>query len=430
MRLLFVDDEKQLSDIVLAELPRQWVKHAAYTLADARRILEQNIIDVVILDLRLPDGDGLDLLPELKLRKDVPEVFVLTGHGSVPEAVTAMRHGVIDFLTKPVSIDRLEAVVRAGGLRRGVGLVPTEPESESVTQSLPPGLRMLGMQSLQITRTNIPILILGEAGSGKEHFARFVHHSSERGKGPLAVFNAGTCPPASQKTELFGFGPSPDLTQPGVVHAAQNGTLLLKNVSALDMSAQNGLMRMLSTGQFPIAMTANQKADMRIVALADGNLQSRIESQAFREDLYFRLSGFAITIPPLRSRIKDVIFIAQKYISKELAGPAIQALTEYDWPGNVSELQFVVQQAERFAAEVNSIRKHHVESALGMSDYASKSTISGPITLEEMELAHIRRVLKMAGGNQTRAAKLLGIDPKTLYRKLKHFLPGNHEALE
>lgn len=419
MRLLFIDDEKQLSDIVLAELPREWAKHAAYTLADARRILEHNIIDVIVLDLRLPDGDGLSLLPEILHQPDAPEVFVLTGHGSVSEAIQAMRFGVFDFINKPVTIDVLESVIRAGGMRKGIGEITAETVSPAAMDSLAPGLRFLGMQSLQISKTNIPILILGERGSGKANFTRFIHQQSGRQKGPWVDFDCAALPIEAQEAALFG-ALGADAPR-GQIGAAQQGTLVLRNISALGAGAQGRLLRWLDSGE---------QIDFRLIALTDMQLQAQIESRAFREDLFFRLSGFSITIPPLRRRPGDVLFLARQYATREISDAAAQALDEYTWPGNVTELQSVVEKACVFAEDVNVIRKHHIESAIGLSEFSIPNIDTAPLTLDAIEAAHIRKVLKLAEGNQTRAAKLLGIDPKTLYRKLKQYQMLANEPVE
>lgn len=409
MRLLFIDDEKQLSDLLLAELPREWVKYAAYNLADARRILDTNIVDVVVLDLRLPDGDGLSILEEIRSKPDAPEVFVLTGHGSVNEAVQAMRLGVFDFLTKPISVDTLESVVLAGGLRRGVG-ADMRKQPAIIAETLPPGLRALGMQAMYIAGTELPMLICGEFGSGKKRFAEFIHKVSRRAAGPVVHVHCSSLLGAQAEHDLFGSSASP-----GAFRAANHGTLVLEEISSLPPSAQARLLAVMDGREAPFG----EKLDVRVIALTSAILQSRVESQAFHEGLFFRLSGFTLTIPPLRSRPDDIADLAKQHIVKEIAPPALDMLRAYEWPGNVDELMFVLKQAERFAAEVPVIRKHHVESAIALSDFSSRMPLQGPLTLDEMELAHIRRILRIAGGNQTRAAKLLGIDPKTLYRKLK-----------
>jgi DNA-binding NtrC family response regulator len=348
-------------------------------------------------------------LEEIKSKPDAPEVFVLTGHGSVPEAVQAMRLGVFDFITKPVSVDTLESVILAGGLRRGVGA--DSPEQPSiVTEFLPPGLRSLGMQALQIAKTNLPMLISGEYGVGKKRFAQFIHKFSNRSGGPFVHFQAGAHPGKQVESELFGSG-----FTTGAYQAAQQGTLVIEDIASLPFSTQERLLAWMDGRE----SAAGEPLNVRLIALTQSGLENRVESKSFHESLFFRLSGFTITIPPLRRRIGDIEELVRTHLAKEIAGPALEALAGYEWPGNVEELFYVLQQAERFASEVAVIRKHHLDSALALSDFSGKMPLEGPLTLEEMELSHIRRVLRLAGGNQTRAAKLLGIDPKTLYRKLK-----------
>lgn len=408
MRLLFVDDEVRLVNLTLAELPREWTKFAACNLAEARRILHTNIIDVVILDLRLPDGDGLTLLDEIKQRPDPPEVFVLTGHGSVQEAVAAMRYGVYDFITKPISLDKLESVVRSGGLRRGVGTFQEMPAA-FIDDFLPPGMRAVGTQTVLVARTDLPILIMGEPGVGKARFAEFIHRVSRRGNGPFVLFDCADVPTVGVEAALFG---SPG--RPAAVSAAEGGTLVLKNVEALAGGAQERLLELID-GRDSFGVTL----DARVVATAGGALQYRIDSRLFHEGLFFKLAGFSVVLPPLRSRPGDIGYSARRQLAKEFTPSALEVLEAYDWPGNMAELTAVVQQAEGVALEAPAIQKRHIESVLALTKRAAAPDHFGPLSLEEAELAHIRRIMRLAGGNQSKAAKLLGIDPKTLYRKLK-----------
>lgn len=410
MRMMFVDDERRLVDLVLAELPRDWVKHAAYSLADAERIAETNILDVVVLDLRLPDGDGLDFLAQIKNRPEAPEVFVLTGHGSVPEAVHAMRLGVFDFVTKPVSIDTLESIIRAGGLRRGIGA--GNATSPRVADLLPPGLHSLGMQCVEIAKTDLPILICGEPGIGKERFAQFIHDASPRSRGPFIVFDCASAPSGIIEAKLFGSSQQADQ---GRLGAAAHGTLVLKHMDLLSTAAQARLIHATMGSQAPDSRSAT-----RLIGLTDSVLQLKVSSGEFSEDLFFLMSSFALTIPPLRRRADDVMHLARQHLVKAFAAAAEDALRTHVWPGNVTELLAVLRLTEKIAESSQTIRKQHVEAALALFlQSAPRLEFSGARTLEQIEREHIQKILHAAGGNQSKAAKMLGIDPKTLYRKLK-----------
>lgn len=403
MRLLFVEDEKQLSDLVLAELPREWVKHAAYTLADARRILATNIIDVVMLDLRLPDGDGLDLLAEIREQPNAPEVFILTGHGSIPEAVKAMRYGVFDFLSKPVSIDRLATVIQAAGMRRGV-TAPKPDAARLADELLSPELRILGRSLRELAETDVPVLVLGEPGVGKAHFAHYIHRASNR-QGPCLTFEADAVPTEMAIRELFGHGKTP-----GRFAVAQGGSLILNNVALLPKAVQQAFIENLD---------AIISCGTRVLATSDPSLRIRLEDGRFAEELFYFLAGFTVTLPPLRARPADIGYFAGLWCRRPVSDAAEEELRAYDWPSNLSELRFVLQSAEDLAGDAAAIEARHVEAAISVSKRQQAPTLAGPLSLEDVERAHIRRVLQMAGGNQTKAARLLGIDPKTLYRKLK-----------
>ncbi len=414
MRLLFVDDERGFTDLVLAELPHEWNKYAAYSLAEARAVLRNNVIDVVVLDLRLPDGDGLDLLREIRNKPEGPEVFVLTGHGSVPEAVEAMRLGVFDFVTKPVPIDDLETIIKSAGMRRGIDLGKSDDASENLEGLLPPRLRALGRQVLDIARTDIPILIYGEAGVGKRRFAEFIHAASSRANESLETAACDKGAKESVETELFG-QPGSGLATGALLARAQRGTLVLHEIGELSLSAQDRLFHLLSTP----ADEARGERLPRAIGTTSRVLQNQIESGQFREDLFFRLSGFTITIPPLRERPEDILHFAQEYFGRKIASPAAQALVNHDWPGNMNELQFVLRAAREVAGDAPLIRKAHLEAGFVASGDYYRASLSGPLALRDVEHNHIHRVLKLTKGNQTQAAKLLGIDPKTLYRKLR-----------
>ena len=418
MRLLFIDDEKAFTDLVLAELPRTWNKYAAYNLKEARGILALNDIDVVVLDLKLPDGDGMSLLRELRSRGEGPEVFILTGHGSVVEAVEAMRLGVFDFITKPVTIDHLETVIKAAGMRKGVPDRPGGSTASGIDTSLSPGLRKLGWQALEILRNDIPLLIYGEPGVGKRRLAQTVHEFSAPDT-PCFVVD---CTKPDSFREVLSSVMNEDLSQ----HASANGkaAVIFHEIAFLSMEDQSTLLDMLAgpltSSYSPEKASTRAMANRPLIATTSEVLQNKIEDREFREDLFFRISGFTLTVPPLRDRADDAITICQEVLpEKRLASPARQALLHHSWPGNVDELMFTLRLAADAAHESEVIRKSHIDAAFSAAGDYYRPTLTGPLSLRDVEYAHIHRILRYTSGNQTHAARLLGIDPKTLYRKLR-----------
>ncbi len=426
MNLLIVEDESNFREILVNELPDTWRKFAAASLAEGRRLLNEQNIDVVVLDLRLPDGSGLDLLKEMRQRVDPPEVFVLTGHGSVPEAVEAMRLGVFDFVTKPVGLDRVENLIRAAGLRRGLAVDERARDTQFADRFLPPNLRALGRQVANLARTDIPILILGESGVGKDRFAQFIHRLSARSAEPYVTLNCAAIPENLLESELFGFEKGAFTgavtAKPGFIETAHAGTLFLDEIAELSLPAQAKLLRTLDTGEYyRVGSVSPHKADIRFVAATNKDLKDMIQDERFREDFFFRINGFCVRIPPLRERPEDVAHISREQLSrmgKQLEPSAIMALAEHPWPGNVRELLLVLQRAVALSAGTDTIAEADIRTALG-SEFRPRCDRQTDYSLESAVRRHIRSVLEVAEGNQAQAARLLGIDPKTLYRKLK-----------
>ena len=443
-RILIVDDERSMcelleTDLRLRDFASQW-----FTSADkALQALDEGNFDAVLTDLKMPGTTGLQLCEKIVAnRPDIP-VIVMTAFGSLETAVSAIRVGAFDFVTKPIEMDLLAiALQRAITHRRLQDQVKLL--SERVEQSGRFG-EMIGdspvMQDLydQLTRvadSEASILVTGESGTGKELVARSLHKRSRRAKGPFVPVNCAAIPETLLESELFGHakGAFTDARseRKGLFQQAERGTLFLDEIGEMPPSMQAKLLRALEESKLrPVGGDREVEFDVRVLSATNRDLETAIEDGRFREDLYFRLNVIQLELPPLRARGTDVLLIAQHYVT-HLAGRAGKPITgvsekagekllSYSWPGNVRELRNVIERAvaltryEQLAVEdlPEKIRNYRSDQVLvGSHDPAEL------LPMEEVERRYIQHVLNTVGGNKTTASRILGLDRKTLYRKL------------
>jgi len=442
-RILIVDDEREVRDGLLEFLRDEGYETAgAETLAEARQDLSRSPFDLVLLDLRLPDGSGLDLLAELNV-PDAPPVVVVTAFPEVQTAVRALKLGAQDYINKPFDLDELLLTVNrtletrelreeVTSFREGQKLRLRRSLDRIVGDS--PALTRLRREiDLVAASGTTTALILGESGVGKELVAEAIHYRSSRCEGPLVKVNCAAIPATLLESELFGHekGAFTDAgtTRKGMFELAHRGTLFLDEIAEMDERLQAKLLRVLEDrtvtrvgGKRPIAL------DVRIIAATNRDLPSRIITREFREDLYYRLNVFPLVVPPLRERPEDILPLAERFLGEFLARmPGKKSrLTEeakgnlraYPWPGNVRELRNVMERTVLLHAggEIAAAELH-----LG-TVRAGKISGEGPVaTLAEVEREHILRVYRQTGENKSQTADLLGINRLTLRRKLKEF---------
>jgi len=442
-RILIVDDEREVRDGLLEFLRDEGYETAgAETLAEARQDLSRSPFDLVLLDLRLPDGSGLDLLAELNV-PDAPPVVVVTAFPEVQTAVRALKLGAQDYINKPFDLDELLLMVNrtletrelreeVTSFREGQKLRLRRSLDRIVGDS--PALTRLRREiDLVAASGTTTALILGESGVGKELVAEAIHYRSSRCEGPLVKVNCAAIPATLLESELFGHekGAFTDAgtTRKGMFELAHRGTLFLDEIAEMDERLQAKLLRVLEDrtvtrvgGKRPIAL------DVRIIAATNRDLPSRIITREFREDLYYRLNVFPLVVPPLRERPEDILPLAERFLGEFLARmPGKKSrLTEeakgnlraYPWPGNVRELRNVMERTVLLHAggEIAAAELH-----LG-TVRAGKISGEGPVaTLAEVEREHILRVYRQTGENKSQTADLLGINRLTLRRKLKEF---------
>ena len=440
--VLVADDEAGVRESVGRALRREGFRVVpAEDGQAALDLLRRGGVDVLLADLRMPGLDGLQLLRAVKLLAPEVEVIVLSGHGTVEEAVQAMKEGAYDFLTKPLERARLVGTVRQALERRALVL-----ENRSLQRRLDelvgageiigesPAIRQLLALVKQVAPTSATVLIEGESGTGKELVARALHEGSARRERPFIRVNCAALPETLLESELFGYErgafTGAVARKEGRFELADGGTLLLDEVGDLSAPTQAKLLRALQDGEFErLGGTKSLKVDVRIVAATNQDLAALVKQHRFREDLYYRLNVITIRIPPLRERVEDIPLLAQHFLRlyaaknhRTLDGfteAALAQLRAYPWPGNVRELEHAVERAV-ILARGTLIDVADLPPAISQTEAVTR-VVSIPIgmPLDEVEQRLIEETLKLTKGNKELAAKLLGIASRTIYRKLR-----------
>lgn len=454
--ILLVEDDRGLRELLQEELEAEDYRVTACGDAErALQILATDTPSLLISDLRLPGADGLSLLPALQQCEAPPAVLIITAFGSVQQAVKALQSGADDFLTKPLEMDHFLLTVRRllehRRLRREVqhyrNLLAVEQFNGIVGQS--PAMQQLFHQIRQIARADGPVLVQGESGTGKELVARALHDQSSRSDGPYLVVNCGGIPGELMESEFFGHAAGAftgaRTQRAGLFQQADGGTLMLDELGEMPLPLQAKLLRVLQDGRLrPVGTDHELQVDVRIIAATNRNLTEAVADGSFREDLFYRLETFAIQVPPLRARGDDVLRLAQFFLArlnarqqtriKGFSDEALGVLQAYPFPGNVRELQNAVERAATFC-DSSLIEPRHLPQRiceqLTDPDMPISPVLEGPITLprtgdpegmpslETVQRHYIHQVLHATGGNKRRAAEILGITRRTLYRWLE-----------
>lgn len=438
--ILLGEDDETFRQLLASELERAgFLVRQAGTGREVLRVLEEANIDVVVLDMNMPDGTGLSVLAEVAEHSISDAAFIiLTGHGSIEAAIEATRSGAFHFLTKPCPFDELDALIRRAGehvalQRRGRSLALSLHQVEGKNRLLgdSPVMGALIEEAQKVAPTTAAVLITGASGTGKELLARSLHQWSDRREEAFLAINCAALQDSLLESELFGHErgafTGADRRKPGLLEMADGGTLLLDELGEMSLTIQAKLLRVLQFGTFHrLGGHEELSPDVRIVATTNRDLSERIREGAFREDLYFRLNTFELRMPSLVERVGDVSMLAHRLLAKaakndrdaiKLNDSSLTLLEAYGWPGNVRELGNLM---ERIAILADSDEEAEgiIQRYIGEKRVESFETDS--LKLSEVEDAHIRRVLDACGGNKTEAAKRLGIALKTLYNKLKN----------
>ena len=439
--LLLVDDEESFRKLVGKELARAgYVVETAGNLEEARRQIAQKSFHLIVLDVRMPDGSGLDLLKEIREIAPTTEVVMLTAYGTVQEAIRAMKDGAYDFLTKPCKLGELEAVLEKAIEKQSLerGNVALQREVDRLQPSerfvgLTAAVRELLRMVARVAETDSTVLIRGESGAGKELVARAVHRQSRRATQPFVVVDCASLHENLLQSELFGHEKGAYTgairLKHGLFEVADRGTIFLDEIAEVTPPLQVKLLRVLETGTFRrVGGTVDIKVDVRIIAATNRSLETMMKEGQFREDLYYRLNVFSVHIPPLRERRDDIPPLVEHFIRNSSIVPkrsitvspdAMEVLQRYTWPGNVRELENVVERA-LILCDGGVVEPEHLPMGVRLTpSFESGGDDNELLELEEVERRYIKRVLEMCKGHRHRAAAILGISERNLYRKLK-----------
>ncbi len=454
-RILITDDEEDIRWTLKALMKREGFEPLEAADGEtALRIMRQELLDAVILDIRLPDKSGIEVLKEAKKFDARTPIILITGFAGLVSAEDAVSSGAYRYMTKPFEMAELLAVVREAvksnslkqwrdpGRSAGEGGVSLRDIMGSSDQ-----IRQVMADVELVAPTNFTVLVTGETGSGKEMVAKAIHHLSPRANAPFVPVDCGSIPPTLLESELFGHEKGSytgaDRSEPGKFEIASTGTLFLDEISNLPLAVQPKLLRALQEkkiwrvgGKKPI------EVDIRVVAASNQNLTSMMDAGHFRRELYYRLNEFSITVPPLRKRREDLIFLAKQFLeltNEELeknvlgfSNGALEHLQSYEWPGNVRELRNVIRRAVLVAdtyitgADLDISDGRHTTASppldLGKESDGNRSLKElVRSTVAQLEKEAIAKVLGETNGNKAKAARILRIDNKTLYKKIKEY---------
>jgi DNA-binding NtrC family response regulator len=443
-RILIVDDELNIRQGLAEALQDQGyeIEQAASGEA-ALELVRLMPFDLVLVDLVMEEMDGIEVLRQINREWPQTEVVIITAHGTIETAVTALREGAYDYLTKPINVKRFRSyvhnILRAQELqeenRRLREQLRTEEEYSQIIGRSEKLLTILEMID-QLAPTDVTILIEGESGTGKELVANAIHQKSGRGQKPFISVNCGALPKELIGSELFGhekgaFTGASHQKQ-GRFELADRGTLFLDEIAEMDLEAQVTLLRILEGGRFRrVGGTHEVKVDVRVIAATNKSLKEQVREGRFREDLFYRLNVVRMSLPPLRERREDIQTLAQhfldtfstKYHKSDLkfASELTERLTHYEWPGNIRELKNCIERAVILTREQVIGLDLLPERIRQESDLPTRAAVSVGLSLAEMEREMIRQTLEHTGGHRKRTAEILGISERDLYYKLKKY---------
>jgi len=442
-KLLIVDDEKHIREGLEKALSLDG--YEVELASDGRKaldLIEEGDVDLVITDLKMPQISGEELLKETLDRIPYLPVIILTGHGTIENAVEAMRNGAYDYITKPLNIDKLSLIVKRAlensSLRRQnrelLNQLKKKYSFESIIGKSAPMQKVFETIEL-VAPSRANVLIFGESGTGKEMIADAIHHNSPRREKPYIKVHCAALPETLLESELFGHEKGAFTgaiaRKRGRFELANQGTIFLDEIGEISLQMQVKLLRVIQQREFErVGGEAPIKVDVRIISATNKNLKEETEQGNFREDLYYRLDVVSIHVPPLRERRDDIPLMTHKFIEEfaqengksveGITNPALQALVSYRWPGNVRELRNVIESIVVLTKN-NIITEQDIPPYITAKDEQSSLRLQAGTSLPEAEKELILFTLENSGGNKTRTAETLKIGRKTLHRKLAEY---------
>lgn len=437
IQILVIDDEDPIRNLLARMIELEGYKvWKASDCQSALKLLKAQPFDVVLCDVFLPDGNGVDFIREIKKHRPDAEVILLTAHGNIPDGVQAIKNGAFDYITKGDDnrkiIPTISRVVDEVEKKKGKVAPPVSYSFESIIGSSN-GLKQAVALARKVADTDVPVLLTGETGTGKEVFSHAIHYASPRSQYPIMAINCSAFSKDLLESELFGYkagaftGAMKD--KPGLFEVANHGTVFLDEIGEMAFDLQARLLRVLETGEYiKVGDTKPTKVDVRIISATNRDLKKEIENGQFREDLYFRLSVFQIHLPPLRERKEDIEILAETFLKrfsaklkKEIKGmtsEVVDILKGAEWRGNIRELKNVMERSAIVCDEEVTVQDLPIDlQCAGMYEEQGKEEFE----LAVIEQKHITKVLQYTRGNKTEAARLLKIGLATLYRKIEAY---------
>ena len=437
IQILVIDDEDPIRNLLARMIELEVYKvWKASDCQSALKLLKAQPFDVVLCDVFLPDGNGVDFIREIKKHRPEAEVILLTAHGNIPDGVQAIKNGAFDYITKGDDnrkiIPTISRAVDEVEKKKGKVAPPVSYSFDSIIGSSN-GLKQAVALARKVADTDVPVLLTGETGTGKEVFSHAIHYASPRSQYPIMAINCSAFSKDLLESELFGYkagaftGAMKD--KPGLFEVANHGTVFLDEIGEMAFDLQARLLRVLETGEYiKVGDTKPTKVDVRIISATNRDLKKEIENGHFREDLYFRLSVFQIHLPPLRERTEDIEMLAETFLKrfstklkKEIKGmtsEVVDILKGAEWRGNIRELKNVMERSAIVCDEEVTVQDLPIDlQCAGMDEEQGKEEFE----LAVIEQKHITKVLQYTRGNKTEAARLLKIGLATLYRKIEAY---------
>lgn len=437
IQILVIDDEDPIRNLLARMIELEGYKvWKASDCQSALKLLKAQPFDVVLCDVFLPDGNGVDFIREIKKHRPEAEVILLTAHGNIPDGVQAIKNGAFDYITKGDDnrkiIPTISRAVDEVEKKKGKVAPPVSYSFDSIIGSSN-GLKQAVALARKVADTDVPVLLTGETGTGKEVFSHAIHYASPRSQYPIMAINCSAFSKDLLESELFGYkagaftGAMKD--KPGLFEVANHGTVFLDEIGEMAFDLQARLLRVLETGEYiKVGDTKPTMVDVRIISATNRDLKKEIENGHFREDLYFRLSVFQIHLPPLRERKEDIEMLAETFLKrfstklkKEIKGmtsEVVDILKGAEWRGNIRELKNVMERSAIVCDEEVTVQDLPIDlQCAGMDEEQGKEEFE----LAVIEQKHITKVLQYTRGNKTEAARLLKIGLATLYRKIEAY---------
>lgn len=434
--LLLVDDETDFRETAKQYFVKRGYRVVAVESgAAALQAARSQQFDVAVVDVHMPEMDGVQLLERLREEDDSLQVIMLTGGATIPTAVASMKAGAVDYVTKPTRLADLDVIIQKS--TRTAHLIRENQRLKNVIQRSRPTSTIIGrseavlrVQHLieRIAPSDKPVLIEGESGTGKELVARAIHAASPLASKPLVVINCAALPESLLESELFGHErgafTGAIATKPGLFEMADGGTLFIDEFGELAGSLQAKLLRVLEDGLIRrVGSVKERRVRVRLIAATNKDLDEEVKQKRFREDLYYRVNVLSIKLPPLRNRAGDVFELCEHFLGPqwEFDEGVLEILEAYHWPGNIRQLLNVIDRAKVLSGESGLITVDDLPPEIVRSDVEIAPTVGGSADLDALNRAHVMSVLKQHNGNKARTARALGINRRSLYRLLEKY---------